>query len=218
MARVIWGTCGRLAAHHAVSRRDSGPHRVSCDPRVAPVGYSETRGRDELAQVTTAEEEDVVDHFVGWSDLGVAVVPGELEEFQQVKRSFGSLLSEHLSDTLTTFASALRTADGHAQSMHFASNRRVSEPAYRPISGREKGMQSSNIMPVAWSADGGQFTGFLSCVGGRDLTREARLRHDADSATGHLIVADPHAVNLVGVLVLVISLVTTKIEVHRHGP
>lgn len=130
MARVIWGTCGRLAAHHAGSRRDSGPHRVSCDPRVAPVGYSETRGRDELAQVTTAEEEDVVDHFAGWSDLGVAVVPSELKEFQQVKRSFGSLLSEHLSDTLPAFASALCTADGHAHSLHFASNRRVSEPAY----------------------------------------------------------------------------------------
>ena len=48
-------------------------------------------GTSELGEPALRTDEDVVDHRVGWSDLAVAVVPGELVELEEIARGFDIL-------------------------------------------------------------------------------------------------------------------------------
>ena len=68
---------------------------------------------NQLTKVTSAENQDVLDYIAGWSDLGVAVVPGELEQLEQIQRSLNSVVAEHLSDTIPTLIPAFRSTHGH---------------------------------------------------------------------------------------------------------
>jgi hypothetical protein len=74
---------------------------VGPEAHIAVVLDSESSRTSKIGESALRAETNIVDDRVGWSDLAVAVVPGEFCQFEDVERGFGVLTEEVLDGGLT---------------------------------------------------------------------------------------------------------------------
>ena len=96
--------------------------------QISPVLDCQACSLDEKPQLSLGTQQDLVDDVLGRCDVGVAVVPRKLSQFEQIKHGGSGPRPEHGFDAGKAFCSTGRTANSHVASVVYGRDHATPSP------------------------------------------------------------------------------------------